>query len=104
MVDETDSDLESFGAPAEIIEKIRAEKQTGFEVFEDNWPAVEIFIRASTQWNVAGMGGYVGLNYQSIEFLFKLFEVEDQKAVFDDIRVIEMAALRVLNEAAKGDK
>jgi hypothetical protein len=47
---------------------------------------------------MGGMGGYVGLNYQSADFLIKLYEIDKPKEVFDDLRIIERAALKAMNE------
>jgi uncharacterized protein DUF1799 len=75
-------------------------------VFEENWAAVTMFLRLQTQWVIAGMGSAVGLNYQSVEFMFKLYadEVADPKAMFEDLREIELGALKAKNRVAKGAK
>lgn len=49
------------------------------------------------------MGGWVGLNYQSVEFLFKIFKVKNRRELWEDLSEIERGALSVLNEPnAKG--
>lgn len=68
-----------------------------FEVFEDNWPIVEMFLRLQTQWNV-NMGSFVGLNYQSAEFLFKIHGVGDPVEMLDGLQTMEIAALGVINK------
>jgi len=60
-----------------------------------------MFLRLSTQWVYAGMGVIVGLNYQSVEFLFKIYEVKDPKQMLEDLRAIETGALRA-RRAAQG--
>jgi len=56
-----------------------------------------MFLRLSTQWIHAGMAGVtVGLNYQSVEFLFKLYNVKHPKRTFNDLRIMEQAALSTM--------
>lgn len=68
-----------------------------FEVFEDNWKTVDLFVRLQTQWNLIE-GVFIGLNYQSVRFLFKLYAVEDERSVFDELQSMEAAALQVMNQ------
>ena len=85
-----------MGAPKEIVEKLRAESEAAsvFEVWEENWPTMLVFLRLQTQWNVGPMGGFIGLNYQSVEFVIKLFEVENPSEVFEGLQLIESEILR----------
>lgn len=63
-----------------------------------------MFLRLQSQWIVAGMGGPVGLNYQSVEFLFELHGIEDRKEMLSDLQTIEFAILDVYREKSeKGD-
>ena len=68
-----------------------------FEVWPDNWPAVEMFLRCQTQWRTT-MSGVCGLDYVALEWLFRLYEVEDQPAVLEDLQVMESAAVKILNK------
>ena len=97
MEDSSASDLEIFKAPTAVIDAARP-KNNDFEVFPENWDVVEMFLRLSTQWVFAGMGSIVGLNYRSIEFLFKIYNVDDKKGMFEDIRIIEAGALNYIRE------
>lgn len=99
-MDDTPGDLAAFGASAEIIESIKAATPdtSTFEVFQENWDAVEMFLRMSTQWNVSGMGGMTGLNYPALDILFKLYKVRDRKGMFEQVQIIEAGALAYLND------
>jgi len=44
------------------------------------------------------MGGVVGLNYQSVQILFKIYGITDEKQAFEDLQVMEYAALPILNK------
>ena len=71
-----------------------------FEVWEQNWPAVEIFLRCQTQWRTT-MAGVCGLDYSAVKWLFRLYEVKDQPAVLEDLQVMEAAAIKILNKERK---
>jgi len=78
----------------------KAKKVEDFEVWPDNWPAVEMFLRCQTQWRTT-MSGVFGFDYSAVEWLFRLYEVKDQAAVFEDLQVMEAAAVKILNKGAK---
>ena len=62
------------------------------EVWEENWDTVIMFLRLQTQWHNV-MGQLVGLNYQSLEWFCRVYNVEDTAAMVDGIRIMERAAL-----------
>lgn len=68
-----------------------------FEVWDENWDTVMMFLRLQTQWNVV-MGGYVGLKYEVLFRLCDLYSTEDPKAMLEGIQVMESAALQELNK------
>lgn len=71
-----------------------------FEVWEENWEIVMMFVRMSTQWNT-NMAGLTGLSYSSLEWLCKLYVVKDPVALFEGVQVMEMAALSCMNAKRK---
>jgi hypothetical protein len=70
--------------------------QEDFEVWDENWEAVMMFLRMQTQWNVS-MNGLVGLNYQALETLIRLYHVKEPVELFERVQVIERAALVKMN-------
>lgn len=92
-------DLAVMGAPPEIAQAAQAASPTtiDFEVLEENWEAVGMFMRLQTQWVVGGMGAFIGLNYQSVEFIFRIEQVKNQRELLADLQVMEQAALQVIN-------
>ena len=70
--------------------------QEDFEVWDENWEAVMMFLRMQTQWNVS-MNGLVGLNYQALETLIRLYHVKEPIELFERVQVIERAALVKMN-------
>ena len=67
-----------------------------FEVWPDNWPVVELFLRCQTQWRV-GVNGLVGLDYGAVSWVLRLYATEDQhRAMLEDLQVMESAVLTAL--------
>lgn len=98
MQDDSAADLAAFGAPAEMVEAAAAKPDEHlFPVWEENAETVMMFMRLQTQWNAIA-GGFLGLNYQSAEFLIKIHDVADPAAMMDDLQAMELAALQVLNK------
>ena len=73
-----------------------------FEVWPDNWPAVEMFLRCQTQWRTTA-SGVCGLDYSAVEWLFRLYEVEDQPTVLENLQVMEAAAVKILNKESNAN-
>lgn len=68
-----------------------------FGIWEDNAETVLMFMRLQTQWNVIA-GAFIGLNYQSAAFLFKIHSVANEAEMMDDLQAMEIAALQVMNK------
>lgn len=68
------------------------------EVWPDNMDAVKVFSAMGTQWRT-GMSGVTGLDYAVLPSVLRLTAVPraDWPAVFDDLRVMEGAALTHLH-------
>jgi len=86
-----------FPAPADVRDRLLSEPEL-FEVFEENWPAVEVFLRLATQWRLGAMGGVFGLDYTAVEAVLRMLRTDNPREIFDSIQVMEYAALPVLNE------
>ena len=69
------------------------------ELWPDNVAAVNVFTAMSTQW-LAGAGGLIGLNYASLGEVWRRLKIApaDRDSVFDDLRVMERAALLKMRE------
>ncbi|SEE38781.1 DUF1799 domain-containing protein [Pseudomonas coleopterorum] len=66
-------------------------------VWPENWPSFCVFESMTTQWR-SGPGGATGLDYVSIPVVMRLVGVEKKRRpmVFEDVRVMEAAALGVM--------
>jgi len=69
-------------------------------VLEENWLVVELFLRVQTQWRV-GMNGPIGLDYGALQWVLRLYEVQDPRAALEDLQIMEAAALAAINKRAK---
>ena len=67
-----------------------------FELLEENWAVVEMFLRCQTQWRTT-MSGVLGLDYGAVAWLFKMYAVEDPRALLEDLQIMEAAAMMVIN-------
>lgn len=74
------------------------------EVFEDNYPAWELFCYMGTQWMV-GMAGATGLKYEvahhKLDRARPALDPDEYESRMDDLRVMEREALAVLRERQK---
>lgn len=92
------ADLEAYGAPPEVVEQCRQQAAVeDFDVLAENRDTLAVFLRLSTQWTIVN-GCVFGLNYQSVEFLFRVFDVKDPAETLDDLQAMEGAALAIFSE------
>jgi len=55
-----------------------------------------MFLRVQTQWRTT-MSGVIGLDYAALQWLFRLYEVEEPRSLLEDLQVMEAAAMVVIN-------
>lgn len=77
------------------------ETEPGERIWPCNWEAVMLFVDLSTQWR-SGMGGAIGLDYAAVEATMRLQDIARSRRadLFQRVRIMEAAALPVLNEKA----
>ena len=93
MIDQRQEDAAILGIP---IPELEPEKD--FVVFKENWPAVELFCRCQTQWRTS-VGGVTGFDYSSVVSLVNMYAYS--KETFEDLQVMEVAAISYLNKERK---
>lgn len=76
--------------------------QSHLEIWPENWQAYLLFTSLQTQWNVGGMGGRTGLRYEALyPLLDRQTDTPEQwQQLFDDVRVMEYAALSQMADDA----
>ena len=92
-MDETQADAAALG----IV--MPEQPPEDFEVLEENWPVVEMFLRVQTQWRTT-MNRLLGLDYGAVAWLLRLYEVEDPRALLEDLQVMEAAALLSISRSS----
>lgn len=93
-MDKTADDAAAMGIE---LPDLQPPPEEDFGILPENWPAVEMFLRVQTQWRSA-MSGVIGLDYAAVRWLFKLYDVEDPRALLEDLQVMEAAAMNVINK------
>jgi len=100
MEDKSGDDAAAFGLKPQ---RPAAPVEEHFEVWEENWETVMMFLRMQTQWNVT-MGGYVGLKYEVLTGaggLMALYDVDNPREMLEGIQEMETVALSELNKNKK---
>jgi hypothetical protein len=75
-------------------------------IWPENAEAFDLFVSLETQWRLlAGFGavGYIGLDYAAVRGELRARGIKDRARVFEDLRVMERAALPILNQHDDGD-
>ena len=82
----------------------KADESEDFEVWDENWETVQMFLGVQTQWNVS-MDGLVGLKYEVLlgsGGLFDLYNVKNRTDVLERLQVMEATALTELRKRSNG--
>ena len=95
--DKSLDDLAVFGVPTGDLVLPENDGDKPVEIFPENAEAVAMFLRCSTQWRPS-FSGAVGLDYAVLFEVMRLYGIIDQRDIFEDIQVMERAALRSLNK------
>jgi hypothetical protein len=85
------------------LQRKKEPEEEHFEVWDENWETVMMFLRMQTQWNVT-MGGYVGLKYEVLlgaGGMLSLYDVDNPREMLEGIQAMEAVALSELNKEKK---
>lgn len=99
MDDEARAQFARLGVELEPVDPDDNDEEEATNVFADNWTSLSAFVSVATQWRVvATMAGliWIGLDYPAVKIV--LDHLDMPAHVFDDLRIMENAALSVLNE------
>ena len=98
VIDETDKDdAVLFDQP--IAEKKEAQM---FEVLEENWLSIILFLDIQTQWRM-DQGVIYGLDYNAIKWIFELKkdEIKNPIEILAALQVLEAKIVETLNKDSK---
>jgi hypothetical protein len=108
--DTLESDLAAQGLDISTLEPWRLQQlQEGtedYELWEENVPVVELFMKTIRQWRTAGEQ-FLGIDYVALDVVAKLSNMALDAEVFNDFQVMEARAVELLNKrkpAKKGRK
>lgn len=70
-----------------------------YDVWPENWPAVQVFSAMQTQWSVS-MAGPTGLRYEALPVVMRLRGIprRDWQDAFYGLQVMESEALKIFAE------
>ncbi|AUG53940.1 DUF1799 domain-containing protein [Thalassospira marina] len=88
--------MRAWGASEDQISQWLSQQQkqnSEFAVRPENWPAVELFLVAATQWRLATNGAPYGLDYAGVELAARWAELKITPELFADLRIMEQAAI-----------
>jgi hypothetical protein len=76
-----------------------------FGVWEENWHAVELFLRCQTQWRT-GPSSVIGLDYSVVLALATMYlpATAQAKTVLEEVQIMEARALELFAESAKRER
>lgn len=74
------------------------EETEEFELWPENERPLEIFLSLQTQWRF-GPAGATGLDYAGVAWALRMMRVKSTPELFDQIRLMERAALDCMTEA-----
>lgn len=94
---ELDRDWELFGEPPPEMREY-VEQDEDFQLFPENEKPLEIFLALQTQWRFGPIGA-TGLDYAGVAWALRLMRVKSTPELFDQIRLMERAALDCIAEA-----
>ena len=77
------------------------EPEEDFLVFEENWAAIDLFLKVQTQWRIGGLGNLCGLCYADVLTIGRLYEIPNLVEVFEDLQVLEVTVMSLLNKEGK---
>lgn len=92
-----------FQAMNVAVPETLVQEEEAFPVWRENCRAVSAFLRCETQWRaVAGFGFFqwLGIDYAAARPVFERRNGRVDHALFEDIRVMERAALDAVAEVA----
>jgi Phage related hypothetical protein (DUF1799) len=96
--DQARADLRAFGFAEEAIVEQLGPVENDCHLWPDNWAAWCAFLTVQTQWARGGMGEMTGLDYARVRVGLAMAGVKSTPELFSKLRIIESAALNLLNK------
>lgn len=68
----TDTDTQREALAALNVTASPLEQDAALDIWPENWSGLGVFLAMQTQWATAGMGGLLGLRYESLPFVLEM--------------------------------
>jgi hypothetical protein len=101
-------DAKYYGAPPEQIKVLESQiaelkQEPAFEVWDENWQALEIFLELCSQWLISPHGGFLGLNGQVLLSYLALLDESKaaQRQLYKDVQLIASGAISAWREQSE---
>ena len=98
-------DARHYQAPPDSIAALESQiaalkTEPPFEVWAENWQALEIFLELCSQWLISPHGGFLGLNGQVLLSYLALLDdsKERQRQLYKDVQLIASGAISAWRE------
>lgn len=91
----TDAELADYGLTREDYDNEEPEVLVFEESMMQSW---DVFKAMQTQWRLLPMGGVMGLDYNVLPLLFRVYKIDDEEMAINDIRILEAEALKYMNK------
>lgn len=103
-------DAKYYGAPPAQIKGLESEiaelkQEPPFEVWAENWQALEIFLELCGQWLVSPHGGFLGLNGQVLLSYLALLDESKavQRQLYKDVQLIAAGAINAWRKQSESN-
>ena len=98
-------DAKHYKAPPDSIAALESQiaelkHEPPFEVWAENWQALEIFLELCSQWLISPHGGFLGLNGQVLLSYLALLDdsKERQRQLYKEVQLIATGAISTWRE------
>lgn len=79
------------------VEPPPSKAAVNYEVIEEAWPAVRMFLKVQTQWR-ADSGTVIGLDYGAVRWAFELYGADNPAELLADLQIIEATVVAAVNK------
>ena len=90
----TEAELADYGL---TMEDYLNEEPEILEFDAELYASWEMFCAMQTQWRSSGVGA-IGLDYNVLPMLFRIYKIDDEELALNDVRIMEAEALKRMHK------
>lgn len=92
--------MREMGASEDEIEALLAEEPEpeAFEVYPDNWPAVQLYLSAYGQFRISGTGQVLGFDFNAVDIDIRRSQIDVDPATWEKFKVLAHHTVSTLNK------